>query len=178
MNGSLCVFLSRARNMNTLVIIYCSIKYRPNNPGASGASNHLWMDEIYWKAKQSKASWSMITTGHDITFFFFLCWFQMLIFDVVFNNYFQCFLFCLLFRLYFFSKYFWFLNYFSLFLFLLFNLSTNIFYFILLIFITILFFLPFFFFDCLYFSFLAIFYSFRLKNLHILLWWCWATVVR
>ena len=61
------------------------IKYRPNNPDVSGASNYLL--QMKYIEYACKASWSMITTGHvEITFFFFfISRLPMLIFNVVFS---------------------------------------------------------------------------------------------
>ena len=41
MNGSLFVILSRAHNMYTWLSYTADIKYYPNDPDVSGASNHL-----------------------------------------------------------------------------------------------------------------------------------------
>ena len=181
MNYSLCVFLSRAHNMYTLVIIYC--RYQVPSKQTTLMNQELLItsliDELYWICVQSILVYDNDRPrGITLVFFSYVdfqCWFSMFYFQclflmLIFDVNFQCFFF-LFFLIIFFFKIFFVPKLFFVILFLLFNLSTNVFFFILLIFITILFFSPFFFyFDCLYFSFLSIFYSFLLKNLHILLW--------
>ena len=100
-NGSLCVFLSRAHNMYTLVIMYCRYQVRPASNHLSSpsphhpASNHLSITEY-----TRKAFWCMIMMGHvKKTFFFFLCRFSMLIF----NFDFQCCIFNVVFPMLYFQ---------------------------------------------------------------------------
>ena len=165
---------------SSLVLTICTLGYHILQISSTTLTTLMYQELLItsnYIEYACKASWSMITTSHvEITLIFFFmsifnfdfqcrifqCLFLMLIFDVDF----QCCCLTIIFIVFFFLFLFWdfFSKYFS-------ALIISLFIFLLYIIIFLLqhYFSPFFYFDCVYFSFLSIYCSFFLKNLHILL---------